>query len=87
VAGARPRRILSFLLRRQPNAGDATASLASSTIVSTCDRPIFRTLVRNALVDPWNKVVIEKHAAVLLAWSLLQRQRNQAPESPCGIVS
>jgi hypothetical protein len=26
VAGARPRRILSFLLRRQPNAEDATAS-------------------------------------------------------------
>ena len=77
-----PRLVFSVVLWRQTHAEDATASfglLDDPFDLRSADLAHARE--KRPLVGPRDEMVIEEDAVALLAWSLLQRQGDQVPES------
>lgn len=83
-----PRRIVSVFLWRQTHAEDAaTAFRLLDNRVNLRSADLAHTRQKRPLVCQRDEVVIEEDAVILFAGSLLQRQRDQVSNPPCGIVS
>ena len=77
----RPRLFVAIVLWWQTHAEDAATSLSfPDDAFDVRPANLAHAREKRPLVCVGNEVVIEEHAVVLLAWSLLQRQGDQVPE-------